>query len=56
VQPDPVFVGHLQTRLTTPSLMTVERRQNTAFGLLLVAFSFLSGVLLVWFLRQFRAA
>lgn len=56
VQPNPEFVGHLHTRLTSPSTMTVERRQNAAFGLLLVAFSLLSGVFLIWLLRQFRAA
>jgi hypothetical protein len=56
VQPSPEFVGHLHRRLTTPAQMTIERRQNAAFGLLLLAFSLLSGVFLFLLLRQFRAA
>ena len=56
VQPSTEFVGHLHERLTNPPTMIIERRQNTAFGLLLVAFSLLSGVFLIWLMRQFRAA
>ncbi len=56
VEPNPDFVGHLHNRLTTPVEMTIERRQNAGFFLLLLAFSLMSGVLLVWLLRQFRAA
>jgi hypothetical protein len=56
VNPNPEFVGHLHNRLTSPVVMTIERRQNTALGLFLVAFSLMSGVFLVWLLRQFRAA
>ncbi len=56
VAPSAEFVGHLHNRLTTPSQMTLERRQNAAFGLLLVAISLASGVFLFWLLRQFRAA
>ncbi len=56
VQPNPEFVGHLHTRLTSPPAMTIERRQNAALSLLLLAFSLMSGVFLVWLLRQFRAA
>jgi hypothetical protein len=55
VKPDPEFVGHLHNRLTTPVEMTIEQSQNTAFGLLLVAFSLMSGVFLIWLLRQFRS-
>jgi hypothetical protein len=56
IQPNPEFVGHLHNRLTTPVAMTIERRQNAALGLFLIAFSLLSGVFLIWLLRQFRAA
>ncbi len=56
VQPNPEFVGHLHSRLTTPAIMTIERRENAALGLLLVAFSLMSGVLLILFLRHLRAA
>ncbi len=56
VQPNPDFVGHLQTRLTTQPMMTIERRQSAAFGLLLLAFSLLSGIFVIWLLRQLRAA
>ncbi len=56
VEPNPEFVGHLHNRLTTPVEMTIERRQNAGFFLLLMAFSLMSSVLLIWFLRQLRAA
>ncbi|RPJ51586.1 MAG: hypothetical protein EHM21_02360 [Chloroflexi bacterium] len=56
VNPNPEFVGHLHSRLTTPVEMTIERRQNAALGLFLVAFSLLSGVFLILLLRQLRAA
>ncbi len=55
IEPDPEFVGHLHNRLTTPTEMTIERRQNTAFGLLLLAISLLSGIFVIWLLRQLRA-
>ncbi len=55
VQPDPDFVGHLHTRLTTPPAMIIERRQDAALGLILLALSLLSGLFLVWLLRQLRA-
>jgi hypothetical protein len=56
VEPREEFVDHLYGRLTSPPAMTVERRTNTAFGLLLVAFSLVSGFLVVWLMRQLRAA
>jgi hypothetical protein len=56
VKPSPEFVGHLHNRLTTPAEMTIERRENAALGLLLVAFSLMSGVLLVMLLRHLRSA
>ncbi len=56
VRPSAEFVGHLQTRLTTPAQMTLERRLNAGYGLLLIALSLASGVFLIWLLRQFRAA
>ncbi len=56
VEPSAEFVGHLHNRLTTPALMTLERRQNAAFGLVMVALSLVSGVFLLWLLRQLRAA
>jgi uncharacterized iron-regulated membrane protein len=55
VTPSQEFVSHLHTRLTTPTPTVLERREHTAFGLLLMAFSLLSGVFLIWLLRQFRA-
>ncbi len=56
VEPSAEFVGHLHNRLTTPAQMTLERRLNAGYGLLLVALSLASGVFLIWLLRQFRAA
>ncbi len=56
VEPNPEFVGHLHSRLVTPVEMTIERRQNAALGLFLVALSLMSGVFLIWLMRQFRAA
>ncbi len=56
VEPNPDFVGHLHNRLTTPVEMTIERRQNAGFFLLLLAFSMMSGILLFWLLRQFRVS
>lgn len=56
VAPREEFVGHLHDRLTSPPEMTVERRTHTAMGFLLVAFSLLSGVFVVWLMRQLRAA
>ena len=55
VKPNQEFVEHLHTRLTTPASMTIERRENVAFSLLLVAFSLLSGVFLIFFMRQMRS-
>jgi hypothetical protein len=53
VQPNPEFVNRLHNRLTSPPSMTVEREQ-TALGLLVIAISLLTGVLLIFTLRQFR--
>jgi hypothetical protein len=44
----------LQNRLSAPSLLIVERRQNTALGMLLLAVSLLGGFALIWLLRQGR--
>ena len=52
VRPRSDFVDHLHTRLTTQPAMVVERRQNVAVGMLLVAFSLLSGVILIFSLRR----
>jgi len=46
----------LHNRLTTPRSLTVERRKNAGFSLLLVGFSLFSGLLLIWLMRQFRTA
>ena len=54
VQPNKDFVNHLQTRLTTPNPMTIERRQTTGLSLLLVSFSLLSGALIILLMRQIR--
>jgi hypothetical protein len=55
IEPDPAFVGHLHNRLLTPAEMTIERRHNTALGLLVLAFSLVSSILIIWLLRQLRA-
>jgi len=55
VKPNPDFIDHLHTRLKTPSTTILERRENTAVGLLVVAFSLLSGFVLVWAMRQIRS-
>jgi hypothetical protein len=54
IQPDKQFVDHLHTRLTTSPAMTLERRSSTALGLLLIAFSLMTGVLIVGIIRLFR--
>lgn len=54
VRPNPDFVDHLHDRLTQPSGTTVEHRQNTAFSLLLVACSLVSGIFIVWLMHHFR--
>lgn len=54
VQPDREFVDHLHSRLTTPSLTIIERRESVAFSLLLVAGALLFGIFFVWLMRQFR--
>lgn len=54
VQPDQEFVSSLQTRLTNPVRMRVERRESWAFAMLLVSASMLSGMFLIWLLRQLR--
>lgn len=56
VEPSPEFISHLQYRLTDPSKPKLEKRESYGFGLLLVAVSLLSGVLLVWLISQLRAA
>jgi hypothetical protein len=56
VEPNPEFVNHLQNRLTNPTQLSVERRQSIGCGLLLIAGSFMSGVLLLLLIRQFRPA
>jgi hypothetical protein len=52
VQPRTEFVDRLHTRLTTPQTILLERRESAAFGLLLVAASLLTGVLLIWLRRH----
>lgn len=56
VQPDPIFIGHLHNRLQSPSDLIIERRQNTALGMILLAASLLSGFVLIFLLRQNRSA
>jgi len=56
VKPDQEFVSSLQTRLSNPVRMTVERRETWAFSMLLIAGSMLSGVFLIWLLRQLRTS
>lgn len=54
VTPSPDFVDHLHDRLTLPVDTTLERRQYTAFSLLLVAFSLVSGIFIIWLTRHLR--
>jgi hypothetical protein len=54
VQPDPHFVDHLHTRLRTPSITVLERRNNLVFALLLAAVSLFTGVLLLLITRMLR--
>ncbi len=54
VKPNQEFVNKLQTRLAEPVTMTVERRSTAGLSLLLVAFSLLSGLLLIWGMRRLR--
>ncbi len=54
VRPNPDFIDHLHTRLTSSPAMTVERR-NTALSMLLVALSLLSGVFLLWWMHRIRS-
>lgn len=56
VKPDPEFIDHLHTRLKTPATTILEQRENTAAGLLVVAFSLLSGFILILLMRQFRSS
>ena len=53
VKPSPDFVNHLQHRLTSPPVMTVDREYKV-FGLLLVATSLLTGLLMVLLMRKLR--
>jgi hypothetical protein len=54
IQPDQQFVDHLHNRLTTSPTISLEQRGHAAFGLLLIAFSLFTGVLLIWFMRLLR--
>ncbi|HEX9017770.1 MAG TPA: hypothetical protein VF806_01200 [Anaerolineaceae bacterium] len=54
VKPNQEFVDHLQNRLKSPSTTILEHREGAALGLLLVAFSLASGVLLVFLMRRLR--
>jgi hypothetical protein len=56
VEPSPEFVTHLHTRLTDPARMSIERRQSLGLGMLLVAVSCMSGMVLIGLLRLFRPA
>jgi hypothetical protein len=55
VDPNPEFVTHLQYRLTDTSRPSLEERQIIGVNLLLLLIPFLSGLLLLWVIRQFRA-
>jgi hypothetical protein len=55
VQPSQEFVNHLQHRLTSPPAMTVEREYRV-LGLLLIAASLFSGLMMVLLMRRLRAA
>lgn len=54
VQPDREFVDHLYTRLTSPSITVLERRESLAFSLLLAAAALLLGVVLIVLMRLLR--
>ena len=53
VQPSQEFVSHLQHRLTSPPAMTVDREYKI-LGMLLIAVSLFSGLLLVLMMRRLR--
>jgi hypothetical protein len=53
VQPSQEFVNHLQQRLTSPPAMTVDREYKI-LGMLLVAVSLFSGLMLVLLMRRLR--
>lgn len=55
VQPSQEFVSHLQQRLTSPPAMTVEREYR-ALGLLMIAGSLFTGLLIILFMRKLRSA
>lgn len=54
VKPDPNFVDHLNERLVLPVDTTLEYRQTAAISLLLIAFSLVSGILIIWAIRHLR--
>jgi hypothetical protein len=54
IEPNPEFVDHLHSRLTTPVSMSIERRQSIGVGLLLTALSLTTGLFLLWLMRIFR--
>ena len=54
VRPNPDFVHHLHSRLTSSPGMTVESRTR-ALSMLVVAISLMSGVLLLWWMRRARS-
>ena len=55
VDPNPVFIEHLQNRLLTTPEISLERR-NTALSMLLVAMSMVFGLFLVWITHRLRRA
>jgi hypothetical protein len=56
VIPDEDFVHHLHDRLKSPNTTIIERRQNAALGLLILAFSLAAGLIVVWLRYHLRSS
>lgn len=54
VTPDQDFVLNLQDRLKSPTTTIIERRQNAALGLLILAFSLAAGLIIVGLRHHLR--
>lgn len=54
IEPPPGFRGHLQHRLATPPVVTIEE-QTAGKAFLILSLGLFSGILLVWFGRLLRS-
>lgn len=53
IEPSPGFRGHLQQRLATPPVVTIEE-QTAGKAFLILSLGLFSGILVVWFSRLLR--